>query len=94
MSAGYYIYYRIEPDRAAEAQRIVGALQADLLTNTGVQGRLLHRRDDPSTWMEVYEGIADEQDFSSALHAAVARAGFAGILAPGSRRVTEIFTPI
>jgi hypothetical protein len=93
MSAGYYIYYRIPAERVAEAKRIVSALQAELLQETGVQGRLLHRRDDPSTWMEIYEGVADEKAFHGALDAVVGRSGFAAVLAPGSRRVTEVFGP-
>ena len=94
MNGGYYIYYRILADRADEARRVVGALQADVLKETGVQGRHLHRRDDPSTWMEIYEGIADEVAFHGALEAAVKRGGFASLLAPGSRRVTEVFAPL
>lgn len=94
MNAGYYIYYRIQADSAGEASRIVGALQADVLKETGVQGRLLRRRDDPSTWMEIYEGIPDEQAFQGVLKTAVERRGFAAILAPGSRRVSEIFVPL
>ena len=94
MSAGYYIYYRILADRARDARRIVAALQADLLRETGVQGKLLRRRDDPETWMEIYEGIADEKAFHLALDAAAERCGFAAVLAPGSRRVTEVFVPL
>lgn len=94
MNAGFYIYYRIQADSAGEASRIVGALQADVLKETGVQGRLLHRRDDPSTWMEIYEGIPDEKTFQGVLKTAVERSGFAAILAPGSCRVSEIFVPL
>ena len=94
MSAGYYIYYRILADRTADARRVVDALQADVLRETGVRGRLLNRRDDPATWMEIYDGIAEEKAFHLALDAAVERRGFAAILAPGSRRVTEVFAPV
>ena len=94
MNSGYYIYYRIQADSAGEASRIVGALQADVLKETGVQGRLLHRRDDPSTWMEIYEGLPDEMASQGVLKTAVERRGFAAILAPGSRRVSEIFVPL
>ena len=93
MNAGYYIYYRILPDRVADARRSVGALQADLLKNLGVQGRLLHRRDDALTWMEIYEGVGDERAFQRAIDAAAERYGFDAVLAPGSRRVTEVFAP-
>jgi hypothetical protein len=32
-----------------------------------VRGRWLRRRDDPATYMEVYEGIADEVAFEAML---------------------------
>jgi ribosomal protein L20A (L18A) len=34
---------------------------------TGVRGRWMHRRDDPSTYMEVYEGVKDEAAFEALL---------------------------
>ena len=55
---------------------------------TGVRGRLMRRRDDPGTWMEVYEGIADAVAFESALNEAAARTGAAALC---GHRVTEIF---
>jgi len=91
MTIGYYVYYRIALDQAERAKCIVEALQQEVLALTGVRGRLLHRRDDPATWMEIYEGIADERAFDASLAAAVERCGFDGALAPGSQRVTEIF---
>lgn len=94
MRLGYYIYYRVAADRTESARRIVAALQEDLRTQTGVSGRLLHRRDDPATWMEIYEAVSDEQAFDASLAAAVERCGFSGVLAAGSRRVTEIFVPL
>jgi hypothetical protein len=62
-----------------------------VLRQTGVRGRLMHRRDDPAPWMEIYEGISDEQAFDASLAAAVKRCGFSSVLAAGSQRVTEIF---
>jgi len=94
MRLGYYIYYRIAADQAESARRIVAALQEDLRAQTGVSGRLLHRRDDPATWMEIYAGVSDEQEFDASLAAAVERCGFSSVLAAGSRRVTEIFVPL
>jgi hypothetical protein len=94
MTAGYYVYYRIQLDQAARVKRVVTALQQEVLALTGVRGRLLHRRDDPATWMEIYEGIADERAFDASLAAAVERCAFAGVLAAGSQRITEIFGPV
>jgi len=65
-----------------------------VLKRTRVRGRLLHRRDDPATWMEIYEGVADERAFDASLAAAVERCAFPSVLAAGSQRVTEIFGPV
>lgn len=94
MTPGYYIYYRIAADQLERARSLVGAVQHDVLAATGVQGRLLRRRDDPSTWMEVYDDVGDEAGFERALAAAVARHEFAAVIAAGSRRVAEVFAPI
>jgi uncharacterized protein DUF4936 len=94
MTLGYYIYYRVASGQAERAKRVIEALQDDMFARTGVRGRLLHRRDDPATWMEIYEGISDEQVFDIALAAAVERCGFSGVLAAGSRRVSEKFGPL
>jgi hypothetical protein len=91
MTLGYYVYYRIALDQAERARGVVAALQDDVLAQTGVRGRLMHRRDDASTWMEIYESVSDEQAFDASLAAAVERCGFSGVLAADSQRVTEIF---
>jgi len=93
MTVGYYVYYRVPLDQFGHARRVVESLQEDLHRRTGVSGRLLHRRDDPMTWMEVYEGITDEQGFDASLAGAVERCGFSSVLAEGSGRITEIFGP-
>ena len=49
----------------------------------GVRGRWMHRRDDPVTYMEVYEGVKDTASFEAVL----AREG--GKL--GVQRRTELF---
>jgi len=94
LTLGYYVYYRVALDQAERAQRVVAALQEEVLKRTGVRGRLLHRRDDPVTWMEIYEGIADERAFDASLAAAVERCAFPSVLAAGSQRITEIFGPV
>ena len=94
MSPNYYVYYRVALDQGERARGIVAALQDEVLKHTGVRGRLTHRRDDPATWMEIYEGISDERAFDASLAAAVERCGFSGVLAAGSQRVTEIFVSL
>ena len=41
----------------------------------GVRGRWMHRRDDPATYMEVYEGVKDEKSFETVLERESARMG-------------------
>jgi hypothetical protein len=48
---------------------------AALETQFGVRGRLMHRRDDPSTYMEVYEDVKDEAGFEALLEREGAKLG-------------------
>ena len=91
MSPNYYVYYRVALDQVERARGVVAAIQDDVLAQTGVRGRLMRRRDDPVTWIEIYEGIIDEQAFDASLEAAVERCGFSSVLAARSQRITEIF---
>ena len=62
----FYVWYTVTADRAA-AVRAVAGLIADVEDVTGVAGRVLARRDDAATWMEVYENVADATAFARAL---------------------------
>jgi hypothetical protein len=88
-----YVYYKIpegsEPAVQPAARQIIDRV-AEL---SGVRGSLLRRRDPPETWMEVYEGVADEASFDRALQSAVAASGFAEA-AEGASRHTERFVPV
>ena len=53
--------------RVAELRERVQALFDLVERHCGVRGRWMRRRDDPATYMEVYEGIADEAAFESLL---------------------------
>ncbi len=66
-----YVYYRIDPAHAPLAARGTDALLHALARYCGQPPRRLKRCDDPSTWMEVYEDIADFAAFSAALDLAV-----------------------
>jgi hypothetical protein len=87
----YYVYYRIGAD-PARVRAVVGSMQAALAETTGVAGRLLRRVDDATTWMEVYEDVADPERFERELEAAVARFGVPALLAAGASRHVERFT--
>lgn len=62
MRYSFYCYFKVDADKTALLARL-HALQAGLLARAGVAGRLLRRRDDAGTWMEVYEGIPDADAF-------------------------------
>jgi Domain of unknown function (DUF4936) len=63
----YYVYYRVDPGRIpalrAQIERVFAVIEA----STGVRGRWLRRRDQPETYMEVYEDVADAQAFEALL---------------------------
>ena len=88
----YYVYYRVAPSEAVRARALVAAVQSALRKDTGIHGRLLRRSDDPSTWMEIYEAVADPLPFEAALERLLAQHGFDGCIAPDSRRHCERFT--
>ncbi len=90
--AHYYVWYRVTGDAAA-ARAAVAALQADVRHDAGVTGRMLVRRGDPRTWMEVYEDVADQGRFEHALAACVARHGAAQWVEGGVRHVEPFVAP-
>jgi len=91
MKYSYYVYYKVPRENTGPARAAVGALQQSLESVLGIGGRLLRRRDDETTWMEVYEDVADPQRFEAQLAELVERHGLAALLAAGSSRKQEIF---
>ncbi len=71
----YYVYYKLDPaavDAArAKVQQIFDAIERAL----GVRGRWMRRRDDATTFMEVYEGVPETGQFESMLAREGARLG-------------------
>lgn len=92
MTCNFYVYYR-SARPADEVRSVVGAMQRALADETGVAGRLMRRADDPATWMEVYEAVADARTFELRLAAAVARYALERLLEPGAARHAERFVP-
>jgi hypothetical protein len=80
-----YVYYRVEPARLEQLRAAVKGLFDTIERACGVRGRWLRRRDDPATYMEVYEGVQDEKTFESILEREGARLGVP--------RRAEIFIP-
>jgi len=69
--------------RLAELRALVERQFALIERECGVRGRWMHRRDDPATYMEVYEGVKDGAKFE-----AVLKRESAGL---GLQRRTELF---
>src|SRR6266568_459428 len=65
MKLSYYIYYRVPAENAKRARATVDVIQKDLSDMTGISGRLLRRRDDETTWMEIYENVASAERFEA-----------------------------
>ena len=70
---------------------LVDAIQSAVKSRTGVAGRLLMKRDDPATWMEVYEDVGDAHVFEQSLSAAVQSTDFASVMQSGAVRHMECF---
>ena len=89
MSAlNYYVYYKFDPARVADLRTVVEKLFMQVNAATGIQGQWQRRRDDPSTFMEIYPGVTDPAAFDRALESALEQSGFSLL---GIQRVTEIF---
>jgi IMP cyclohydrolase len=71
----YYVYYRVAPARLATLKEEIESLFRSVEAASGVRGRWMRRRDEPSTYMEVYEGVGDEARFEALLEREAARLG-------------------
>ena len=91
MKLNFYIYYRVPVQNAERARVAVNELQRELSSIAGISGRLLRRRDDETTWMEIYENVQDGARFEAELASLVERHGLAALLVPGSSRKQEVF---
>ena len=71
----YYVYYKVDQVRLAALRALVHELFQEIEKQTGVRGRWMHRRDDPLTYMEVYEDVQDEKAFEALLEREGAKLG-------------------
>ena len=94
MNHSIYIYYKVTPLNEAAVRARATELLKQVAASTGIQGRLLCRRDKPETWMEVYEGVSNPESFVATLNEAIARLHFSELLGPDTRRMTELFRPL
>jgi hypothetical protein len=71
----YYVYYKVDRERLAALRALVDSVFKEIEKQTGVRGRWMHRRDDPLTYMEVYEDVKDEKAFEALLEREGAKLG-------------------
>jgi IMP cyclohydrolase len=71
----YFVYYRVDADRLPALRLDIERLFEAIERATGVRGRWMRRRDEPSTYMEVYEGVRDDRTFESLLEQEAAKLG-------------------
>ncbi len=76
----YYVYYRLAPGEVGAARAAVQSLFGALEKACGVRGRWMRRRDDPSTYMEVYEDVKDEDAFETLLEREGAKLGVTRVI--------------
>jgi hypothetical protein len=91
MTVSYYIYYRVAPARAAQADAAARKLLQRVQDVTGVAGTLKRKRGEDQLWMEIYERVSDEAAFEWALAEAFEASGLRTCLQADSQRHTECF---
>ena len=63
----YYVYYKVDAAKLSELRLSIEGLLKKINLEFKIQGRWMRRRDDPSTYMEVYEGVTDVGAFEAVL---------------------------
>jgi len=71
VTTDFYVWYRVSGE-LGETERLVRGMMARLACRTGVAGRLLKKRDEPTLWMEVYTDVGAADAFARRLDQAVA----------------------
>jgi len=87
----FYIYYRVDPQKAAACELVIRQLLTAVRETTGIQGRLLRKHGEPNLWMEVYEGVVDETKFEWELAEIAGRLRVKDYLQEGTTRHRECF---
>ncbi|UCH47425.1 MAG: DUF4936 family protein [Betaproteobacteria bacterium] len=91
MTVSCFVYYRVAPDHVAEASRAARRTLEQMRIQTGIDGQLMTKVNEPLLWMEVYDDIEDETTFLSAMRECVAQTNLARWLEGERQRHTEIF---
>jgi quinol monooxygenase YgiN len=82
----YYVYYRVDAGRVDALRIEIEKLFAKIHEQSGISGRWMRRRDEATTYMEVYEAVKDEAAFEAILARESAKLGL--------ERKTERFVSI
>ncbi len=88
-----FVYYRIDPAQAGLAAARIDALLHTMAGHCSQPPHRLKRCDDPATWMEIYQGIADFAIFTTALNSAV-RAFDCATFVQGERHLECFSEPV
>lgn len=92
--ASIYVYYKVDPERLRDLRNVIEQLFAAIQREGGVLGRWQRRRDDPTTYMEVYADVQDAPRFEALLARECERLRVDRYLAPGGARRIELFVPV
>ena len=71
----YYVYYKMAPTGRRRCAEWSKSCSTEIEKQCGVRGRWMRRRDDPSTYMEVYEEVKDAAAFEAVLEREGAKLG-------------------
>lgn len=71
----YYVYYRVDAARLGTLRIEIEQLFDAIEIQCGVRGRWMRRRDEATTYMEIYEGVKDETAFEAVLEREAAKLG-------------------
>jgi IMP cyclohydrolase len=71
----FFIYYRVDSGRLPALRHDVESLFGKIEAATGVRGRWMRRRDEPTTYMEIYENVRDGRSFEALLEQEAATLG-------------------
>lgn len=89
----FYVYYKVSPEQLEKVRRGVENLFHSIQKQTGVRGRWMRRRDDPATYMEVFEGVKEDGETLAAFSALLEREGAKLGLARKVERFISAETP-
>lgn len=92
MAQSVFIYYAIGEDREPDASLAATALIEAVQALSGIRGRLMRRADDATTWMEIYENVADAAQLVATIDACLPASALLACLS--GPRHTEIFVPL